>query len=101
MDKNYEKYVDEIFNSYNAYHKRNRNKSLDNNTHKKQFSYLIELFKNNHQILKKIFWVLKNYDFHHKSEYGGKHIENLQKELKVKIESLKEVKFDGKKKNGN
>lgn len=89
MDQNYRKYIDEIFNNYNAYYQRNRGKDLNHNTHKNQFAYLIELFKSNDKIMKKLIWILRNYDYHWKNEYGDKYIGDLQKKIEEEVENEK------------
>ncbi len=86
MNQNYEKYINEIFNTYNAYRLENRNKNLDRNTHKREFSYLIELLRDNSKAIRRLLWIKKNYDYHHQNEYGSKYIENLMNYLKEHAE---------------
>lgn len=64
----YLKAVDNLLDSYDAYYIVNKY-DLKNNTHKKEFEMLIDLFKDSEMNLRAIQWIHNCYDCYYKNQY--------------------------------
>mgnify|MGYP006956326525 FL=1 len=64
----YLKAVDNLLDSYDAYYIANKYDEK-NNTHKKEFKMLIDLFENSEMDLRAIQWIHNCYDCYYKSQY--------------------------------
>lgn len=64
----YLKAVDSLLDSYDAYYIANKYDEK-NNTHKKEFKMLIDLFENSEMDLRAIQWIHNCYDCYYKSQY--------------------------------
>lgn len=66
--EDYIKAVDDLLNEYDAYYIVNKY-DKENNTHKKQFDMLLDLFKDNEMCMKALNWIHDCYDCFYKSEF--------------------------------
>lgn len=64
--------VEELFNHYDAFLIENKYSSIEefeDNTHKKEFTMLINKFKNDETSMRAISWILNCYDCFYKNEF--------------------------------